>query len=173
MVLPNTFVRTSHSLSIKVGSTTVGLINGWNPRQSRATTPIYEVDISDSGNPVEVMPGNVTGQTISIARYDTYPIRMEQAFGTPDIIMLSRQSEPFVVHEVWEIPASTDQDRFIYEGCWFNDLGRTIRSDDNRIVNANATLTYTKKLKLSGFFGDAADWVRGGLENLDLVSAIS
>ena len=166
MPTPNTLVRTSHALTIKVGGTTVGLINGWNPTQGRTITPIFEVGEDDSGNPVESVPGNVTGLTIAISRFDIYKIRMEEAFGTPDLVMLTRQSQPFEVMEIWEIPefinlnqariaSGGDKERFIYQKCWFSSLGRTIRSDDNRVVNVNATLVYTKKLRVSGVIGSA------------------
>ena len=149
---PSTLVRTTHALTIKVGGEAIGLINGWNPGQARTVTPIYEVDISNSGNPVECMPGNLTGLTININRYDIYPKRMEQVFGTPDLVMLTRQAQPFDVFEVWT-PPSGSEERFIYGGCWFTSLGRQLRSDDTRIVNVNATLIYTSKLKVSGAAG--------------------
>jgi hypothetical protein len=163
---------------------TVGFINGWNPTQSRTVTPIYEVNVDGSGNPVEYMPGNITGLNISISRYDIYKTRMEEVFGTPDLVMLTRQSEPFDVHEVWAVSDPekakyereaieegarigerglatfinpfTKEERFIYSGCWFTSLGRTIRSDDNRIINVNATLVYTKKMKSTGLVGGVA-----------------
>lgn len=156
---PSTSTRTSHALTIKVLGQTVGFINGWNPTQSRTVTPIYEVGVDNSGNPVEYMPGNITGLNISINRYDIYKTRMEEVFGTPDLVMLTRQSEPFDVHEIWRFPFDDQNtERFIYAGCWFTSLGRTIRSDDNRIINVNATLVYTKKMKGTGIAGGVADF---------------
>lgn len=149
---PHTLVRTAHALTIKAAGKVVGLINGWNPSQGRTITPIFEVGEDDSGNPQECMPGNITGLTVGINRYDIYTQRMEEAFGTPDLVMLTRQSEPFDVMEKWIVftPSGPSEERFIYSGCWFNSLGRNIRSDDQRIVNVNASLTYTKKMKAAG-----------------------
>jgi hypothetical protein len=181
---PLTRVRTTHALTIKANGTTVGLINGWNTSSSRTITPVFEVGTDDSGNPVENCPGNATGLTINVSRYDAYIRRLEEAFGTPDLTMLTRQNEPFQVIETWALPdiqnysrtinqinagvapatllekfgtASpfTDQERFIYEGCWFTNIGRTLRSDDNRIVNVSATIMYTKRQKASGAIGSA------------------
>ena len=146
---PTTAVRTSHAITIKVNGTTVGMINGWNPTQGRTVTPIFEVGVDTSGIPVECMPGNVTGLTISISRYDVYTLQMERAFGTADLTMLSRQSEPFSVIESWTAPDGS-QERYIYDGCWFTSLGRGLRSDGDRLVNVNATLMYTKKMKVIG-----------------------
>ena len=159
MHIPSTQTRTSHALSIKVLGQTIGFINGWNPTQSRTVTPIFEVGVDNSGNPVECMPGNVTGLNIAVNRFDIYKTRMEQVFGTPDLVMLTRQSEPFDVHEIWKSPGTSGVDeRFIYVGCWFTSLGRTIRSDDNRIVNVTASLIYTKKIKSTGIVGGIANF---------------
>lgn len=165
--VPITSIRTSHALTIKANGVTIGLINGWNPTQSRTVTPIYEVGADDSGNPVENMPGNITGLSISISRFDTYLLRMEQAFGTSDLVMLTRQNQPFEIFEDWVGPNTTInninladfRERFVYTGCWFTSLGRTLRSDDNRIVNVNATLMYVKKLKVTGIIAQTADLV--------------
>lgn len=171
--IPITRVRTSHALTIKANGITVGLINGWNPTQGRTVTPIFEVGIDDSGNPVENMPGNMTGLQITISRFDAYISKMEQAFNTPDLTMLTRQNQPFDVMEVWKLPIESaltigqeasvsspfvNEERFLYNGCWFSNLGRTLRSDDNRIVNVNATLFYTKKVKITGIAGSVVNF---------------
>lgn len=197
--VPITRVRTSHALTIKVNGQAIGLINGWTPTQGRAATPVFEVGTDGSGNPVETVPGNANGLTLTINRFDTYLLRMEEAFGTRDLIMLTRQNQPFDVMEVWKLPNITDgyneklnaggftpqanavsvpnaifgdlsigtklatdapspftgEERFIYRGCWFTSLGRTLRADDNRIVNVNATIAYTIKQKVNGTFGRA------------------
>ena len=191
MPIPITRVRTSHALTIRAAGVTVGLINSWGPTQSRTMTPIFEVGVDNSGNPVEYMPGNMSGMTIAVNRYDTYPRRMEEAFGTRDLSMLTRQSEPFDIFEIWKLPdkeaepvtitagpglnqttsagtlpTSTfrsspfiDEERFVYRGCWFSSLGRTLSSDDTRIVNTNATLVFTQRLRAEGATGDALNFL--------------
>lgn len=182
--IPITRVRTTHALTIKANGVTVGLINGWNPAQGRGAVHVFEVGTDNSGNPVEIVPGNITGLTVNITRFDSYKRRMEEAFGTPDLVMLTRQNQPFDVIESWSVPGEdgvsfiagpgvttttsagplpvvqsspfTDTERFIYQGCWFTSLGRTLRSDDNRIVNVSATIMYTKKLKITGIGGSIA-----------------
>jgi len=167
MATPQTRVRTSHALTIRANGQTIGLINNWGATQSRTMTPIFEVAVDNSGNPLEYMPGNMSGLTINVNRYDTYPKRMEEVFGSRSLTMLTRQAEPFDIYETWTIPraqtelgdsqianaaeqflnTALNKERFIYRGCWFSSLGRTLSSDDNRIVNVNATLVYTQKLK--------------------------
>jgi len=151
--VPETLVRTSHSLTIRANGVTIGLVNGWNPTISRTITPIYQIAENHrgtfSGDPVEKVPGNVTGQTIAVQRYDIYVDRMETAFGTTDLMMLSLQDSPFEVRELWTIP---DRDGggsevVVYTGCWFSNIGRNYRSDGDRIINTNATLEYVKRTK--------------------------
>jgi hypothetical protein len=138
---PETLTRTAHSVSIRVGNVIVGLINGWNPQQSRGITPIYELNTDTSGLPLENVPGNVTNLTIGISRYDIWPKRMEQAFGTVDLRMLSDQQRPFTVQEIWKSPTGGTE-IWQYEGCWFQNIGRQLRSDDARLVVVSASLMY-------------------------------
>ena len=174
-MIPVTKIRTSHALTIRAGGVSIGLINNWAHAGGRTLTPIFQVGQDGSGNPEEIMPGNATGLALTISRFDAYKSRMEEAFGTPDLVMLTRQNQPFDLYESWKIPneavvAATaaiaehnlvslptpfiETERFVYQKCWFSSLGRTIRSDDNRIVNVNATLAYTKKLKVTGISGE-------------------
>ncbi|KKM25783.1 hypothetical protein LCGC14_1591500, partial [marine sediment metagenome] len=136
--VPETLVRTSHSLTIIANSEHIGLINGWNPTISRTITPIYQIarflHNTFSGDPVEKVPGNVTGQTIAVQRYDLYVKRMEKAFGTDfanrnDLMMLTQQDRSFSVREVWDYPIDQGGGRevIIYGGCWFSNIGRNYR----------------------------------------------
>ncbi len=144
---PQTLVRSSHALTIRVGGRTIGLINGWNPTISRTITPIYEIKTRTSGDPIEKVPGNVTGLTIAIQRYDIYTLRMERVFGTRDLMMLSLQDEPFEAVERWKFPDSSGGGIEVlrYTGCWFSNIGKNFRSDGDRIVNVNSTLEYVKR----------------------------
>lgn len=176
MTIPITKIRTSHALTIRANSINIGLINNWAFSGSRTLTPLYQIDQDNSGNPYEYMPGNATGLTLTVSRYDTYKSKMEEAFGTPELTMLTRQNQPFDIYEVWYLPVENltpllsayqtadvnisttpfvDQERYVFQGCWFSNLGKTLRSDDNRIVNANATLVYTSKRKVTGLVGEA------------------
>jgi hypothetical protein len=145
---PETLARTAHSLSILYNGVRLGLIQGWNPQQSRDVTPIYELNVETSGLPLENIPGNVRGLTIGITRYDLWTQRMEQVFGTFDLSMLSNQQSPFSVVEEWSKPDGT-KETWEYSGCWFTNIGRSLKSDDNRIVQVSASLTYVYKRKLS------------------------
>ena len=148
---PVTSAQLSHALAIDVGGVIVGAINEWNPRQTRTITELYEFGQitaefqQAAGDPFEKVPGNISGMQISVRRYDIYIQQMETAFRTPDLTMLSRQDESFQCREIWDSPDSASNFTNIYVGCWFSDLGRTLSSTGDRLVNVSATLDYTSK----------------------------
>jgi len=144
MQVPYTGIRTSHAISIRVGSTTIGQIQTWAPTQSRTITPAYELRSETSGEVTENIPGNVTGLTIQVSRYDLFTAKMEQVWGTSKALwMLSNQNIPLTVEEKWRNP-NMIVEKFVYEGCWFSQLGRNMQAQGDRIVLVNATLAYVK-----------------------------
>ena len=143
---PNTLIRTSHAITIRAGGITVGMIQSWNPGINRQITPAYELNAETSGQPVENIPGNVGGLTISVSRYDLYSSRMESVFGTVDAEMLGDHSDPFQVVEAWRYPSGQTEAR-IYTGCWFTNIGRNYSATDSRVVLVNGSLSYVSKLK--------------------------
>lgn len=146
---PITSVRTSHSIAIKTAKgNTIGMIQSWNPVQNRDVTPVYELDPATSGDPRENVPGNVKGLDIRVARYDLYTNKMEQAFGTVELVFLSDQNAPITIVETWTFPDGSVEG-WLYSGVYFKSIGKTSAADDNRIVKVDATLTYTRRDKLT------------------------
>lgn len=143
---PNTFVRTSHALSIRAKGITVGMIQSWNPTMGRNVTPCFEINLAGDGTPVEKVPGALSSLTIQVTRYDLYKKRMEAAFGTVDFEMISNQADPIQVLELWRHPDQT-MEGWLYVGCWFSNVGRTYSATDNRVVQVSATLEYTRKFR--------------------------
>jgi hypothetical protein len=141
---PNTLVRTSHALTIRANGITVGVIQSWAPGMNRGITPVYEINVATSGEPIENVPGNVGGLTIQVSRYDLYTKRMEAAFGTPDVEMLGDHNNPFQLLELWRFPDNTQEGR-TYDGCWFNNIGRTYSATDARLVMVNAGISYVRR----------------------------
>ena len=144
---PATETRTSHSIAIKLNGSTIGMISSWSPSAARAIGQVYELNPNSSGMPYENVPGNVSGLTLSISRYDLWTQRLENVFeGTPGnsvLRMIWDQQAPFSVVESWTYPDGT-MENWTYAGCWFSSIGRTIRSDDNRVVQVNASITYLR-----------------------------
>lgn len=145
MPIPNTSVRTSHAIAIRSGGVTIGQIQSWNPTQSRQITPTYELNSATSGDVFENVPGNIQNLTIQVNRYDLFTKKMEQAWGADfDIEMLTDQTDPLNIQEKWTNPDNSVE-LYVYSGCWFNSLGRSMSATGDRIIMVNASLNYVKK----------------------------
>lgn len=155
---PSTQVVTNHGLFISVNGKVVGAINTWEPDESQGVQAVWEFggvttgqnDVpAERGEAFENVPGNITGTTIGITRYDIYASRFESAFGTRDLIMLSRQTEPIQFREFIQAPDGTFAEQNVYYGVWFNKRGRRHDAKGDRIVMVNASATYTRKRRIS------------------------
>lgn len=148
--IPNTTlrVRTSHSLAIRVNGKTIGLIQTLGYALTRTVTPIFELNPDTAGEPVDLVPGNVGTPELTVRRADLYTQKLEEVFGGVRLDMLSDQSNPFEVVEVWKNPDGTVE-TYVYEGCWFARISRTMQSTDNRIVFADATINYIRRRRVS------------------------
>lgn len=145
-VPPNTKVMTSHAVTIRMRGVTVGVIQSWAATQSRAIEPCYEINVLSDGSPVEKVPGSLSGTTIQVSRYDLYSKKMEQVFGFANLVMLSEQHQPFQCLELWRFP-DRRQEGYLYQGCWFSNVGRQLSASDARLVLVNASLEYTRKVR--------------------------
>jgi hypothetical protein len=104
--IPNSAVRTSYTMVIRVGGISIGMIQQWAPSQGRSITPYYEVNSVGGGNVSENIPGISSGLSINIVRHDLYKKQMEQAWGRDfDITMLTDQTNPLTVVEKWYDPS--------------------------------------------------------------------
>jgi hypothetical protein len=153
--VPRTRTRTSHALLIRVaGGRVVGAVNGFTHDQSREVNEEFEVDANAKGYaPVDLIPQNTTQRTLRIQRYDLFQRPIEEAFGTGfEYVNLADQTRPFVLRTIWRSPVgSLLGGRRVYEytGCYFTRFGRTARSDDNRIVNADAEIVYALRRRVN------------------------
>lgn len=150
---PVTTVRSSHGITIQAeNGVVVGFIQGFTPSQQRSVSPIYELNAATSGLPIENVPGNVTGLTLQVTRYDIYLKRMEEAFGTPDFEMLADQNRPFIVREITRVPLgdgeSFSEEVRQYTGCWFTNIGRGYTISDARVVMVTGNMAYVKRERL-------------------------
>jgi len=133
----------------------VGAINSWNPTQSLAIGAVHEFgNVTgpygvEAGMPYEKIPGNVSGMTIEVNRYDIYTKRFEEAFGTLDLTVLSNDPNAFDVRETWNAPDRANSYGIVYMGCRFSRIGRTLTTSDDRIVKVGASLEYTRSQRVS------------------------
>ncbi len=145
MPIPQTSIRTSHAVTIRAGGETIGMIQGWNPSQSRTITAAYEMKSDTSGKVQENVPGNESGLTIQVNRYDLFKSKMEEVWGDSSLNslrMIGNQLAPITVTETWKTPSHNADETNEYLGCWFSQLGRNMQASGDRIVQVNATLSY-------------------------------
>jgi hypothetical protein len=149
MPAPFTKAITQHVVSIRVNGQTVGYMQSWNADQSRDLTRVYEINAATSGRCVEVVPGNVGGDSLDISRYDIYRRLLWRAFGfEASIVHLADHLRPFDVKEIWKTPQG-DTYGTLYTGCWFSSTGRNMASTGaDRIVMAAAKMEVTDRLPL-------------------------
>ena len=140
-------IRTSHAVAIKTEGVTIGMIQSWAPTQSRTVSPRFELNAATDGRVSENIPGNISGLTITINRYDLIKSKMEELWGSIDFTMLTDQANPLTIKERWDYEDGSTE-VWAYMGCWFTSLGRNLSAEGNRIVGANATLTYSLKKKV-------------------------
>ena len=161
---PNTVAQLSHAVTIRVNGKTIGAISEWNPRQTRTITELYELGDGTSGGysagvgvPFEKVPGNLSGMSVEVRRYDLYPQQMELRLWTSeDLTQLAAQLTAFDVRESWKFPAQLGEYggsigngyADLYSGCWFSDVGKNLSATSDRVVNVNATLQWTRKQRI-------------------------
>lgn len=126
--VPVTRTRLSHALTIRAGGRIIGAVHQWSPSQTRTIDTEFEIGPNEVGMPREVIPQTVETRSIRIARYDLYPILMEEAFGSREIVNLSDQSRPFTLREVWTAPGAG-------LGLFANIFGATVNRGLGRLTS--------------------------------------
>ena len=104
VLVPNTQTRLSHALKIMARGRIVGAVHEWEVGQDREIDTEFEVEANSNGRPVDVVPQALTRREIRVQRYDTYPLIMEEVFGTSELVVLCDQTNPFILREVWLAP---------------------------------------------------------------------
>ena len=162
--IPRTRTRTTHALTLHAVSNApsssllgvgvrrgvIGAVHVLGVSQTRTIEDVFDVDMYGSGQVADVVPQNLTQRTMRVSRYDLYSTLMEQVFGD-ELIDLTDQAHPFTLRTVWREPGSPLSSRrrgYEYSGCYFQDLGRNLSSDDTRIVNVDATLVWTRRRRV-------------------------
>lgn len=147
---PNTLVKSSHGIQIKVSGVTIGAINNWTPAPNqRAVTQVYELNPLSSGHPIDNAIGNLSGFTLAVDRYDIWTLPFELVFGG-DITVedaLGNQVNPFDSYQYLWRPDGVIE-LTIYRKCWFSKVGRAYQSTGDRIVHVNAELTFLRRDKV-------------------------
>lgn len=142
---PVTTTVTSHGLQVVARGKIIGEIQDWTPAAMvRAMKWVYELNMLTSGTPVDVIPGNISGYTVVIKRYDILHAKYEEVFGDLSWeVALGNQQEPFDVKQYLTY-SDGSKELIVYRGCWMSSVGRKYSAEGDRIVVVDATLTYLK-----------------------------
>jgi len=147
---PDTLIKSSHGIQIKVRGETIGAIASWRPADySREMRHIFELNPLSSGHPIDVVPGNLGGFTLDVERYDIWRREFETIFGG-DVSLyeaLGRQDNPFEIYQYLWHPDGF-KELVVYRGTWFNRVGREYRADGERTVMVRAGLTFVRRDKV-------------------------
>lgn len=152
--IPNTRTRLSHAYRLQTErGQTIGAVFRSEVVQSRNVKFVYENDVNANGQPADIIPGVMTEQAFSIARYDLYEKILEEVFDDFELEMLTDQSRGWRIREIWRAPTNLLNSRgrrYDYGPAYFSRLGRQVDAGDDRIVHVNAELRWLRRRKISG-----------------------
>jgi hypothetical protein len=140
---------TYHGISIVVEGNVVGRITSFaRTPYTRAGTHLYELNHATFGKPVDYVPGQATGFTITATRVEVWRQELEVALGFGSVWNdLTDQTRPFRVQEFLyrgTIPYRV----WTYLGCWFQDRNEdAFTPEGDAIIRANATIAYVSRIR--------------------------
>ncbi len=142
--LPNTEARPAPSIVIKATKpdgtiVSIGAVAGFTRRIDRNTTRRYELDSDTPGITVEVIPGAVTGFSISIRRAMLNSKNMMEAFGLVSVEDLIHQNIPIDIEEHRFLPNGKEQ-IVTYRGCYFKSNPLEVAIDRDWLIMQEAEL---------------------------------
>lgn len=151
--LKDTVSRLSHSITIRANGITIGAISDLKEDARQGLKALYGLGTFEqpgrygarSGEPYEIVPNNIDPITLNLSRYDLVRVKMEQAFNVPfDLTILSNQDSGI---EIIQIERRTDGgvEGFVWRGCWFESIGRTISAENERVIRVDAVVKATTK----------------------------
>lgn len=151
--LKDTVSRLSHSITIRANGVTIGAIRDLKEDSRQGLKALYGLGTFDqpgrysarSGDPYEIVPNNIEPISLTVDRYDLVTTKLEQAFNTTfDLTILSNQTSGI---DIVQIERRTDgtTEGFVWRGCWFESVGRTLSAEGERVIQVNATIKATTK----------------------------
>lgn len=141
-----------HGSTIKINNKVVGRIRSFNADGAfqRTITPVYELNKTTWGRPVENIPGQNTGYTLTITRAEVWDAEFERTIFDFVFHDLGDQTFPFTIEEfLWK--GSEIYYIITYSGCWFNTKNiETFEAGGEGIIVVNAGITYVSRKYTGG-----------------------
>jgi hypothetical protein len=152
--VPTTRVRLTHAYTLRTGKNrVVGAVFRTAIDQARQIDREFEVDLNAVGEVADLVPQQLTSQTITIARWDLYDTVFEEVFQNGELSILTDQRAGFKLREFWRAPygiLNAQTRRYEYSPCWFSRLGRVQEATGDRTVRADAALEFMNRDILKG-----------------------
>lgn len=132
------------SIDIEVDGNIVGAIDSYSPSHSRPVTRVRELSSVAGGRIIEMAPSpedvtvSVTGFLLYTAGKHTLFQRLQGSAGT-DFVSLQSQRIPFDVVERYIHPATNEEWKKIYKGCWLSNYSKS-QNIGTALVAENATI---------------------------------
>ncbi len=109
----------------------LGRIQSFGPNQSRNLEKVFEINTASGGEAVEIVPGGIPTDEISIDRIDIYPVPFLNAFGGLEANNLRSQNYPFTIHQYVFDPKDIKRSMEIqYINCYVADFSDPIDISD-------------------------------------------
>lgn len=138
---------TLHATAANSQRNIIGQINKLTPHETRTITDSFVIGNSPPDIPFELIPGVVTGRTLTATFVSLYVNNALQAFGRDDqaglLASLADQNSPVDIEVSLLNPNTGKTKTTTYSGCYMNDYSPNydITSNDIRILES-CTFTY-------------------------------
>ena len=138
---------TIHATAANSQRNIIGQINKITPHETRTITDSFVIGNSPPDIPFELIPGVVTGRTLTATFVSLYVQNALQAFGRDDqtalMASLADQNSPVDIEISLLNPNNGKTKTTTYAGCYMNDYSPNydITSNDIRILES-CTFTY-------------------------------
>ena len=151
--VPTTNARLTHAYRLRTsGGRTIGAVYQCDEDQGRNVDLEFEVDVNGVGQPADIIPQDMTTQTLTIARWDLYTSVIEEAFTNFELSMLTDQSRGFRLQEVWRAPTSILNSTgrlYEYRPCFFARIGRKKSATDERTTRTDAVIVWLDRSRIA------------------------
>jgi hypothetical protein len=102
--------KTTHSIQLQgADGKIIGMIQNWQPSRTRGTRRVFELNANTSGQGVDIVPGVVESDSLSVTRIALWTADLFASFSAEkfaDAKDWLQQSSPFEVKEIWASPAN-------------------------------------------------------------------
>ncbi len=143
---------TYHGGAIACNGRVIGRIKDWTPgKYERTVTEVREVSNTTWGVPVDNVPGNSSGYSVSFTRTEVWQQELETVLGYGATwASLADQTRPFEAFE-YLFRGQTPYRVWLYKGCWFtNKSPNQWSASGDGIIEVACEFAYVVRHRVTG-----------------------